>query len=126
MGLGVDRCIITLYTAILSDAFFLPCMIVLHIAIRLYFCFTALKCRVIYNKGNFVLKLSGQNNPHKVNDSCNCIILSHNFWANLTKLYRPFGRLKQCVIRWFSFTSVNAYQGFQVVFFANRHLMYTE
>ena len=51
---------------------------------------------------------------------------SHNFSANLTKLYRPFGRPKQCVIRWFSFTSVNAYQGFQVVFFANRHLMHTE
>ena len=27
----------------------------------------------------------------------------------------------QCVIRWFSFVSVNAYHGIQVVFLANRH-----
>ena len=47
------------------------------------------------------------------------------FSASLTKLSRPSGHPKQCVIRWFSFTSVQVYQGFQVVFSANRHLTYS-
>ena len=64
--------------------------------------------------------LTGKSRPNRTLNTNS----SHNFSANLTKLYRPFGHPKQCVIRWFSFTSVNAYQGFQVVFFANHHLTY--
>jgi len=54
-----------------------------------------------------------QNFKHKIS--------SHKFSANLTKLSKPSGRPKQCVIRWFLFASVhnNQQKGIQVVFFAN-------
>jgi len=59
--------------------------------------------------------LTGKMMPKMISNS------SLNFAVNPSKLGKPTGYLKQCVIRWFSFTSINAYQGFQVVFFANCH-----